>query len=153
MMMKHTIVVMDRYNYYNFVFDESRNMTVSVTRISSHNHISRNEVMSQSIHSQFISILAKFIMWKQITFKNKSIMTTPMNLFSFINSTLCAVRIRVIRLRYICLKFTIEKARRYRYYNGVAKKIQRIWKRAITNPTYELCRKRLLREFQDMVKN
>lgn len=40
---------------------------------------------------------------------------------------------------------------RNRRINGAARKIQRAWRRAIANPKYKLCRRRLLREFDDMI--
>lgn len=65
--------------------------------------------------------------------------TCPATLFDVINSMLCIARVKAQRLKYLCLSFTIDKA-----------KIQRAWKRAISDPSYALCRKRLLREFNDI---
>lgn len=66
-----------------------------------------------------------------------------------IQTIMIGVRLRVMLLRRICQDFR-EKPKVYRYHHGCAKKIQRVWRRAITNPEYTLCRKRLLCEFHDM---
>lgn len=97
-----------------------------------------------------IDVLAMAIMTGVYVFPQTTIFVTPCEpYFDCMNTMLHAARLRVAMLTRRCLSFR-ECARAYRLKTGCAKKIQRAWRRAIANPSYALCKKRLLNEFHDM---
>jgi len=69
--------------------------------------------------------------------------------YACVNAWFCAARLRSRALVQRCLAFK-ECASAYRLKHGMARKIQRVWKRAIVDPAYEVCRKRLKREFGEL---
>jgi len=65
------------------------------------------------------------------------------------NAWFCAARLRSRVLVRRCLLFK-EAARAYRLRHGLARKVQRMWKRCVADPAYDVCRKRLKREFEEL---
>ena len=84
------------------------------------------------------------------TFKISSnrIDVASIELFDVINAMLCAARIKAMNIKQIMMSMSLETARHYRYVDGTARKIQRAWKRSIADPSYHICRKRLMQEWR-----
>lgn len=57
---------------------------------------------------------------------------------------------RSIGLKHVCNRFVMQARVACRRKHSVAKKIQRAWRKAISDPSYAMCRKRLLQEFEEM---
>ena len=140
----HVIGVSD----YKFSFIECLGMAVTCEKFSLHDE--PGILLRPDVVINVVDMLARCIACKNMVFPRKLVFTCPATLFDVINSMLCIARVKAQRLKYLCLSFTIDKAKNYRYRHGVARRIQRAWKRAISDPSYALCRKRLLREFHDI---
>ena len=63
---------------------------------------------------------------------------------------MCAARVKCRRLKELCKKVPAAM-KTYRFKHAMAKKIQRAWRLAISNPEYTLCRRRLLGEYAGLI--
>lgn len=52
-------------------------------------------------------------------------------------------------LKHVCMRFGMQARVACLQKHALAKKIQRTWRKAISDPSYAICRKRLLKEFEE----
>lgn len=97
-----------------------------------------------------IHVLGMCMVYGNICFPTRQTFISPYSdgNFKCFNAILCAARLRAGVLARRC-KGVVDAMRFYRFRHAQAKKIQRAWRRSISDPSYKLCRDRLMREYQD----
>ena len=99
-----------------------------------------------------INVLASCILTGEMKFPSaKVVVTSHENQnenAATVNVVIVAARAMARRLRATCLGFGAA-ARAYRRRDGAARYIQRAWKVAVSDPSRQLCRERLMREFEE----
>lgn len=102
-----------------------------------------------------IRVLALCIAMGEVTFPIPFVEVTPAvysDLSQTMNAMLCAARARAARHSGMS-KRVLYAMRNYRYHHALAKKIQRAWRRAVSDPSYTVCRKRLLGEYVELASD